>query len=98
MLDTLRQDWNALGAPAVVGQIGEFLYTRSAGGYPHADAVNEQLVLIPLNVFRTGFVSSAALGHIGDELHFNAAAQREFGRRYALTFLALDAEWSAGAP
>ena len=40
----------ALAAPVVVGEIGEFLYTRSAGGYPYAYTVNEQLALLPLNI------------------------------------------------
>jgi hypothetical protein len=92
--DTLRADLGAPDVPVVVGEIGEFLYTRGAGGYPFALAINEQLALTPVAIFRTAFVSSAGFGHIGDELHFNAEAQREFGRRYGLAFLSLDPAWS----
>ncbi len=93
LFERLRRDLNAPDVPIVVGEIGEFLYTRTAGGYPNALAVNERLALAPVSIFRTAFVSSAGLGHIGDELHFNAESQREFGRRYALAYLSLDPDW-----
>ena len=43
----------------------------------------------PLWMKRTGFVSSAGLGHKGDEVHFDSAGLRELGRRYALAWMAL---------
>jgi len=49
-----------------------------------------------LEIPRSAFVSSAGLGHRGDELHFDAAGFREFGRRYAHAFLGLDASWRVG--
>lgn len=93
MIDTLRRELGAPATPVVVGQIGEYLYERPQHDYPHAFAINEMLSQIPVNVYRTGFASSAGLGHIGDVLHFNAASQRELGRRYGHAFLALDAAW-----
>jgi hypothetical protein len=57
--------------------------------------VNEQLATIPLTVPLTAFVSSARLADQGDRIHFNSAAYREFGRRYALAFLSLDSGWAA---
>lgn len=97
-VDQLRKDVGVADVPIVVGEIGEFLYTRNDTSYPNALLINQQLALVPVSIFRTAFVSSAGLGHIGDQLHFNAAAQREFGRRYALAFLSLDPSWWAPAP
>jgi hypothetical protein len=37
------------------------------------------------------FVSSQTLAHKGDVLHFDAAAARELGRRYAAAFLTTSA-------
>jgi hypothetical protein len=39
-------------------------------------------------------VSSSGLTHKGDELHFDARSLREFGRRFGLAYLSLDAEWA----
>jgi len=79
--------------PIVVGQLGEFLRAESQ---PFAATVNRQLARVPLEIPRSAFVSSAGLGHRGDELHFDAAGFREFGRRYAHAFLGLDASWRVG--
>ena len=38
---------------------------------------------IPDTVPNTGYADSAGLGHKGDKLHFNTAAEREFGIRFA---------------
>jgi hypothetical protein len=87
LVQHLRQDLNAPDVPVVVGELGEFQqgkFTRQ---------LNEQLALIPFSVPHSAFVSSAGLTHKGDTLHFNSASAREFGRRYALAFLSLDAEW-----
>ena len=94
-IDRLRADLGEPHIPVVVGEIGEFLYTRKAGGYQNALSINQQLALVPVSIYRTAFASSAGFGHIGDELHFNAAAQREFGRRYGLAYLSLDPTWGA---
>jgi hypothetical protein len=73
--------------PVVAGQLGRFCK------YPFAAVVNEQLATAPLTIPRIGFVSSEGLNHKGDDLHFDAASQREFGRRYAIGFVSLDATW-----
>ncbi|RRJ95977.1 sialate O-acetylesterase [Opitutaceae bacterium TAV4] len=77
-----RRDLNVPDAPFVAGELGEFLYTRSGGKSPYAKIVNEQIDRLPTLVPGTAVVSSAGLAHKGDELHFDADAQREFGRRY----------------
>lgn len=91
--DRLRADLNAPYVPIVVGEIGEYLYTRADNAYPNALLINQQLALTPVSIHHTAFASSAGFGNIGDELHFDAASQREFGRRYALAFMSLDPSW-----
>ncbi len=89
MIQQLRNDLNAPDVPVVVGELGEFQkgkFTRQ---------LNEQLSLIPFVVPHSAFVSSAGLVDKGDGTHFNSASAREFGRRYALAFLSLDATWAS---
>ena len=87
MIGRLRADLGAPDLPVVVGELGEF----HSGAF---DAVvNEQLATVPLKVPRSAFVSSNALTDKGDKAHFDTRSLREFGRRYALAFLSLDAGW-----
>jgi hypothetical protein len=79
--------------PIVVGQLGEFLRTDN---FPQAITVNRTLARLPLDIKKTAFVSSAGLGHRGDEIHFDSPGFREFGRRYAHAYLGLDATWRVG--
>lgn len=87
MIRQLRQDLGAGDIPVVVGQIGEFYRA------PFARTVQEEQALIPLMVPRSAFVSSAGLGHKGDGVHFDSAALRELGRRYAHAYLSLELDW-----
>ncbi|MEO8126355.1 MAG: sialate O-acetylesterase [Bryobacteraceae bacterium] len=89
----LRQDLDAADTPVMVGQLGEFFGKKPGAEPTFADVVNQQIALIPLQVPRTGFVSSAGLTDKGDQVHFNTASFREFGRRYAHAFLSLDPTW-----
>lgn len=93
-IGALRSELGAPDVPVIVGQLGEFLATRQSGSNPFAGVVNEQLAMVPLAVRRAAFVSSAGLGHKGDEVHFDAPALRELGRRYALAYLSLDPTWA----
>ncbi len=93
-IDSLRRDLDAPEVPVLVGQLGEFLYRDNGGASLHARIVNEQLALIPLSVPKTAFVLSAGLNHKGDKVHFDRAALHELGRRYALAYLGLDADWA----
>jgi hypothetical protein len=79
----LRAELGAPDLPLVVGQLGGFYKGQ------FAPVVNEQLATAPLWLKHTGFVSSAGLGHKGDEVHFDSAGLRELGRRYALAWMAL---------
>ena len=71
---------------AVMRQLAEFntaaAATAAAAAAAAADG-NEQQPLLP-DVLR---VSASGLGHIGDHLHFDTAAQLELGRRYADVWL-----------
>ena len=89
LVSHLRQDLQAPDVPVVVGELGEY---RTAALNRQ---MNEQLALVPFSVPHSGFVSSAGLMHKGDGTHFDSPSAREFGRRYALAFLALDATWAS---
>jgi hypothetical protein len=83
MIENIRADLGQPQLPLVVGQIGEFLYTRRKQQTPYAKTVNDALARIPLHVPRTACVSSAGLIHVGDEVHFDGKSQRELGKRFA---------------
>ena len=92
-MENLRADLHAENVPVVVGQLGEFYSPGNGGKGTYADVVNEQLATLVVAAPKVGFASSAGLKHKGDVVHFDTAALREFGVRYALAFLALDASW-----
>ena len=83
MIADLRADLNAPDVPFIAGQLGEFLYARKDGKFRFAKTVNDEIATVPTKGFLIGVISSQGLGHKGDELHFDAGAQREMGRRYA---------------
>jgi hypothetical protein len=88
MVARLREDLSAADVPVVVGELGEYRTT------PLNRQMNEQLALVQFSVPRSGFVSSAGLVHKGDGTHFDSPSLREFGRRYALAYMALDKDWA----
>jgi hypothetical protein len=89
MIKDIRADLGAPNLPVVVGQIGEFLYDRGPEHSPYARVVNDALAKLPERVPFTGCASAKDLKHKGDQLHFDAASQRELGRRYAAEMLRL---------
>ena len=94
MIESLRRQFNSPGVPVVAGELGEFIKDRDEFGY--FDTVNRQLREMEGEVPVYGCVSSEGLGDNGDMAHFNAAALREFGVRYARKYLELEctrAEW-----
>lgn len=92
MITALRNELEAPAMPVVVGQLGEFLRTTPEGS-PYSSIVNEHLAQIPLRAKHVSFASSAELKDKGDSVHFNTPGLHEFGRRYALAYLSLDAAW-----
>ncbi len=89
MIRDLRTDLNTPELPFVAGQLGEFLYTRKTNNVPGSHIVNAAISELPTKMPHTGFVSSHGLTHKGDELHFDAASQREMGKRFAAEMIKL---------
>lgn len=89
LIADLRSDLNAPRVPFIAGQLGEFLYTRTGNVSPGARTINNALARLPETVPLSGCALSRGLNHKGDALHFDAAAARELGRRYAAIYLRL---------
>ena len=89
MIQDIRADLGSPNLPFVVGQIGEFLYDRGPEHSPYARVVNAALAMLPEKVPATACAFSKGLKDKGDQLHFDAASQRELGRRYAAEMLRL---------
>jgi hypothetical protein len=92
MIRDLRADLSAPDLPFVAGQLGDFLYTRKTNNVPEAITVNDAIARLPREVPHTGFISVKGLTHKGDQLHFDAASEREMGRRFAAEMLRLQSE------
>jgi len=65
--------------PVVVGELGQFYCERNSGG----KEINLVLKHIAETHKNMKLVSSKGLIHKGDSVHFDAASQRELGKRYA---------------
>lgn len=65
--------------PVVVGELGRFYCERNSGG----KEINLVLKHIAETNKNRALVSSKGLVHKGDSVHFDAASQRELGKRYA---------------
>jgi hypothetical protein len=92
MIRDLRADLGEPELPFVAGQLGEFLYTRKTNNVPEVITVNKAIARLPKEVPHTGFISARGLAHKGDQLHFDAASQREMGRRFAAAMAELQAK------
>jgi len=79
LVSDFRRDLNAPNVPFIVGGLGDFLIKRNSD----TDLVQLALSTVSQRVTCTAFVSASGLVDKGDELHFDAASAREFGRRYA---------------
>lgn len=89
MMKQLRTDAGAPDVPIIAGELGDFLQR------PFVSVVNEQIASLPRLLDSVAIVPTQGLAHKGDELHFDAASQRELGRRYAKSFLLVAPDWSA---
>jgi len=78
MIAAWRKDLGNEKISVVVGELGQF-FKRAK----HKSTVDNALKVLPNKVKHTAWVTSEGLGHKGDVVHFNAAAYREFGKRYA---------------
>lgn len=85
-----RKDLEAPGLPFVAGKLGDFLALTDKEGQPNYwREINAQLETLPDKVPHTAVADSAGLKAKSDQVHFDTAALREFGRRYAAKMLAL---------
>ncbi len=87
IIDTFRKRLGLQDVPFLVGGLGDYLRNYHseviAENYIH---VNEALKSATQKRERVGFVSAEGLGANPDNLHFSAAALREFGVRYYAEF------------
>ncbi|OYW11946.1 MAG: hypothetical protein B7Z55_18765 [Planctomycetales bacterium 12-60-4] len=84
MVSDLRSELHADNVPFVAGELGEFLKrTDAEGNASYWPVVNEQIDSLPERVPRSAAVSSKGLTPKSDNVHFDSASLREFGKRYA---------------
>jgi hypothetical protein len=81
MIRSFRQDVDVAELPVLVGKLGDFVGNGAA--------INAQIEQVPKLVPHTAVVSATGLKDQGDKLHFDVAAQQEFGVRYAAALLKL---------
>jgi hypothetical protein len=93
MVGNLRSQLGTGSAPFVAGELGRFLKAETREGTPsYWKVVNEQLHTLPTSLPAAAVVSSDGLSHKGDDVHFDTASLREFGRRYAAQMEALQSQ------
>jgi hypothetical protein len=81
LIQRFRQELQAPTVPFVAGELGYFTADK--------EAFNQLLQQLPQRVANTKVVSAAGLTAKSDNLHFNTAAARELGRRFAIAMKAL---------
>ncbi|MBC2592885.1 sialate O-acetylesterase [Ruficoccus amylovorans] len=80
LIERFRTEFNDPQLPFIIGQLGHFPQRRWTEERQHIDRAHRE---IAKEVQLVGFVSSEGLTSKPDNLHFDAASQREFGQRYA---------------
>ena len=91
LLERLRRELGAPRVPVVIGQLGQFAAVPWNDPTRAVDAAHRRIAAsLPL----AAFVHSDGLAANPDNIHFSAAALREFGRRYAEAFDALERKTS----
>jgi hypothetical protein len=92
LIARFRRDLNAPKVPFLIGQLGQFVGAPWDEFARSIDLAQRQVASsVPL----TAFVPSDGLAAKPDNLHFDAPALREFGRRYAVAFAELTARENA---
>lgn len=89
LIDDFREKLNIPTVPFIIGGLGEYLNNYSntyVDGKLHTK-INEALMNVAKKKETVGFVSAEGLDANPDNLHFSAAALREFGIRYYNEFL-----------
>jgi hypothetical protein len=80
MFKDLRQDLGSPNLPIVVGQLGDYLAVNK---YPYVETVRNAIKHMPAMLPALGYADAAGLYDRGDQLHFAASSQVQFGARYA---------------
>ncbi len=86
MFSAFRRDAGIGNVPIVLGELADFLNKQKQTFW---ETVNRQLHIAAAEIPNTAVVNADGFGHIGDDLHLDAASQRVFGRRYAAAYLQL---------
>ena len=86
LIARFRKDLDAPDVPFIIGQLGQF---PTSPWTEYTRAVNDAHIAAAKEVPHCAFVSSDGLTCKSDNIHFDAKSQREFGKRYAETYLKL---------
>jgi len=84
LVKRLRELVKAPEVPFIAGQMGVFDEAPWSTEKVLVDKAHRDL---PKEVPHTAFVTAEGLHHKGDKVHFDSAAYRELGKRYAAAFL-----------
>jgi hypothetical protein len=88
LIERFRHDLQAPDVPFVIGQLGQF---SGAGPWDEsARQVDRAQRSVATQVPFAAFVSSAGLTSKPDNLHFDTASLREFGKRYAVALASVE--------
>lgn len=88
LIQRFRRELHAPKVPFVIGQLGQF---AGAGPWDASGLeVDRAQRSVAAKVPASAFVSSDELTSNADNLHFDAASLREFGRRYAVAFASIE--------
>ncbi|MBD1422776.1 sialate O-acetylesterase [Sphingobacterium chuzhouense] len=77
LMHAFRRDLESPNLPIVIGGLGDFLKSN------RAEQINQAMKEAVDILGNAAYSEASKLGHIGDSLHFNSAAQRENGMRMA---------------
>lgn len=90
IMNAFRKELDLYDVPFLLGGLGDFLENCTIGNFKGYINVNKELVKIAQNNKMTAFVSADGLPANPDNLHFSAAALREFGIRYYDEFIKIE--------
>lgn len=91
ILEAFRKKLNLQDVPFLLGGLGDYLqYCNKSIYLKNYVHINAALQRVAEKMPMTGFVPAHGLGANPDNLHFSAAALREFGVRYYNEFLKLE--------
>src|SRR5688500_16634244 len=86
LIQRFRPDLGNADLPFIIGQLGEFPGRPWTANTRRIDSVHRAIAASVPNV---AFVPTQGLRDKGDAVHFDAAAYRELGERYAAAYLTL---------